>query len=406
MTKKDTKLESKSYLKYQNEELTFGIRPQKVSSFLLNYQKPIYLYDLNIIAERCGLMKSHLKNVKFFFAMKANAHEKVLKQIHAQGFGADVVSGGEVKRALEVGFSPEQIIFSGVGKTEKEILFAIEKNIYQINVESHPELERIISLCQKTKRRMNIVLRVNPNVSIKTHPYIATGLKENKFGIDYQQLDECLKLIKDHQNEVNFRGISLHLGSQMTDLEGFKEALVIQKELFANIKKDFPEISVFDFGGGLGIYYEESSLEKEEALLKQYAEILHSELSDRNCELQSEPGRWIVARSGILICEVQYIKKTKHKTFAVVDSGMNHLIRPTLYQAYHRILGLKKRTDSEQTYDVVGPICESSDFFGKDRKLPTDLKQGDYVVVADVGAYGMSMANTYNLQDLPEEKFI
>lgn len=406
MIKKEIKLESKSYLKYQNEELTFGIKSKEVSSFLLNYQKPFYLYDLSIISERCSLMKSNLKSVKFFYAMKANAHEKVLNQIRSEGFGVDVVSGGEVKRALEVGFSPDQIIFSGVGKTVKEILFAIEKNIYQINVESYPELERIIDLCKKTKHRMNIVLRVNPNVSIKTHPYIATGLKENKFGIDYQQLDECLKLIKDHQAEVNFRGISLHLGSQMTDLEGFKEAILIQKGLFLNIKKDFPEVSVFDFGGGLGIFYEESLLEKEETLLKQYADILHTELSDLNFELQSEPGRWIVARSGILVCEVQYIKKTKHKTFAVVDSGMNHLIRPTLYQAYHRIFGVRDPQGSEQVYDVVGPICESSDFFGKDRKLSSELKQGDYVVIADAGAYGMSMASTYNLQDMPDEKFI
>lgn len=388
-------------MEYINDELTFGPLKKSLSALCANYVRPIYVYDLDFIAQRYKAMSSALQSVRLFYAMKANSNVEVLQKLKDLGAGADVVSLGEIKRALECGFLPEDIVYSGVGKTVFEITEALKLGIYQINVESLPELVRIARLAKELKKTTKVALRLNPDVDIKTHPYIATGLKDNKFGMELSLIPELVQILKSAQGQVELVGVSLHLGSQMLEFSGYQEALVKLKKVYIDLKKEFPELKRFDFGGGLGIFYDRQDLATEERLLKEYAQITLETLKDLNCELQSEPGRWLVGHCGALLTQVQYVKKTSEKTFVIVDSGMNHLLRPALYEAHHNILPLAKRA-GETKVDIVGPICESADFFGKERYL-SSVEEGDFLVVADAGAYGYSMANIYNLQELPLE---
>lgn len=388
-------------MEYINNELCLGPMKKPLMPLVMNYMRPIYVYDLDFIAQRFQAMAKALKNVRLFYAMKANSNPGVLSKLKSLGAGADVVSLGEIKRALECGFQPQDIVYSGVGKTKFEISEALKLGIYQINVESLPELERIGKLAREMDKKAQVALRLNPDVDIKTHPYIATGLKDNKFGMELSLIPALTSCLKNYADSISLVGVSLHLGSQMLEFSGYEEALQKLKKVYLDLKKDFPELKKFDFGGGLGIFYDRVDLALEESLLQQYAKITLETLSDLNCELQSEPGRWLVAHCGALITQVQYIKETSAKTFVIVDAGMNHLIRPSLYEASHRIEPLLKGT-SAMVADVVGPICESSDFFAKDRSLTT-VKEGDFLAVMDSGAYGYSMASVYNLQELPLE---
>lgn len=388
-------------MEYINNELCLGPMKKPLMPLVMNYMRPIYVYDLDFIAQRFQAMAKALKNVRLFYAMKANSNPGVLSKLKSLGAGADVVSLGEIKRALECGFQPQDIVYSGVGKTKFEISEALKLGIYQINVESLPELERIGKLAREMGKKAQVALRLNPDVDIKTHPYIATGLKDNKFGMELSLTPALISCLKNYADSISLVGVSLHLGSQMLEFSGYEEALQKLKKVYLDLKKDFPELKKFDFGGGLGIFYDRVDLALEESLLQQYAKITLETLSDLNCELQSEPGRWLVAHCGALITQVQYIKETSAKTFVIVDAGMNHLIRPSLYEASHRIEPLLKGT-SAMVADVVGPICESSDFFAKDRSLTT-VKEGDFLAVMDSGAYGYSMASVYNLQELPLE---
>lgn len=388
-------------MEYINNELCLGPMKKPLSPLVANYMRPIYVYDLDFIAQRFEAMTRALKGVRLFYAMKANSNPGVLSKLKSLGAGADVVSLGEIKRALECGFQPQDIVYSGVGKTKFEISEALKLGIYQINVESLPELERIGTLAREMGKNAQVALRLNPDVDIKTHPYIATGLKDNKFGMELSLIPALTSCLKSYSDSISLVGVSLHLGSQMLEFSGYEEALQKLKKVYLDLQKDFPELKKFDFGGGLGIFYDRVDLELEESLLQQYAKITLETLDDLNCELQSEPGRWLVAHCGVLITQVQYIKETSAKTFVIVDAGMNHLIRPSLYEASHRIEPLRKGT-SAMVVDVVGPICESSDFFAKDRSLTT-VKEGDFLAVMDSGAYGYSMASVYNLQELPLE---
>lgn len=396
----------KHYLAYHQGELHFanslGLKPLK--RLLSAYQGPIYVYDLNLIADRALEMKKALNQVRLFFAVKANPHIEILKLFKKLGVGADVVSHGEIQRAIDAGFSPAEIVYSGVGKTKFELQKAIDLEIYQINVESIPELERIVLLAKQKNKKVSVAFRLNPNISIETHPYIATGLRDNKFGIELESFGEVLEICKANKDFLNIKGISLHLGSQMLDFAPLKDSISKLKKYFLQLHDLFPECRCFDVGGGLGIYYQKQDLFQESQLLNQYAGVVLAELEDLKktipeFEIQSEPGRWLVAHGGILISQVQYIKTTPYKNFVVLDTGMNHLMRPSLYEAYHEILTLNQEsaTDAKKDYDVVGPICESSDFLAKGRKY-SGIKQDDFVVIADCGAYGASMSNDYNLQ--------
>ncbi|WP_413578645.1 diaminopimelate decarboxylase [Bdellovibrio sp. HCB290] len=388
-------------MEYINNELHFGPDKKNLMSLCANYIRPIYVYDLDFVSSRFKQLAAALDGVRLYFAVKANPNPEVLQCLKNAGAGADVVSLGEIKRALESGFLPEDIVYSGVGKTRHEITEALKLGVLQINVESLPELERIGQIAQEMEKKASVALRLNPDVSIQTHPYIATGLRDNKFGMELNLIPELSKCLKKYATSLELVGVSLHLGSQMLEFSGYQEALMKLKTSYLNLKKEFPTLRRFDFGGGLGVVYEKSDLELETRLLQEYAGITKGVLADLNCELQSEPGRWLVAHAGVLLCQVQYVKKTSAKTFVIVDSGMNHLIRPSLYEAEHRILPLVKNSESI-VCDVVGPICESSDFFLKEYKMPV-VKEGDYVAILDSGAYGYSMASTYNLQELPLE---
>ncbi len=394
----------KEFLAYKNDQLVFfdGESEFPLSQIVQNYQRPVFFYSLNFIRSRATQLQTALRSTKLFFALKANSYPEIVKLFKNKNIGIDVVSGGEIGHAIKCGFTYNELVYSGVGKTKKELELAISNDIYQINVESLPELQRIGEIAARLNRKANVAFRINPDISIKTHPYIATGLKDNKFGIDTGQWSEVMSISKFHAKNLSVKVLSRHLGSQMMEFKSVKDSLAKLKPLFLELRAHFPECHRFDFGGGLGICYEKQDLEFEQTLLQEYARVIFSELDELksqvlDLELQSEPGRWLVAHGGVLIAQVQYVKKTPHKEFVILDSGMNHLLRPSLYEAYHGIHGLR-RSRIEKKYDVVGPICESSDFFGKDRVF-SEVKTDDFIVVRDCGAYGATMSSDYNIQE-------
>lgn len=388
-------------MEYINNELCLGPLKKPLLPLCANYMRPIYVYDLDFLSQRYQSMSNALRNVRLFYAIKANPNVEILKHLKKLGAGADVVSLGEIKRALEAGFSAQDIVYSGVGKTRHEISEALRLGISQINIESLPELERVGTLARSLGKKASVALRLNPDIDIKTHPYIATGLKDNKFGMELSLVPELKTCLKSYADVLDLVGVSLHLGSMMMEFSGYREALEKLKSVYRELQKDFATLKRFDFGGGLGIYYDRLDLELEESLLQDYAKITLETLGDLSCELQSEPGRWLVGHCGVLISQVQYIKETSAKKFIIVDAGMNHLIRPSLYEADHLIFPLVKK-DQTMKADVVGPICESADFFAKDRTL-MQVSEGEFIAVMDCGAYGFSMASIYNLQELPLE---
>ncbi len=396
-------------LHYRDQKLFWGPNVDLSQWSAQSRLAPVFIYNLNGIKERYQQMHSSWQQVhsnsKIYYAMKANSHPEILKLFKNLGSGMDVVSGGEIQRAISCGFTGNDIIFSGVGKSREEIKLAIEIGVRQINIESVPELTRISEAAKQLQKKVNIAIRVNPNIDIATHPYIATGLLENKFGLEFSSWPQIQEILQKNKF-LNLVGLSLHLGSQMQEFSGFKEALQITKKFFLEIKKQFPGLQVFDVGGGLGIFYEKQDHETEKLLLNKYTNTVKEELSDfladKNFEIQTEPGRWLVAHSGVMLTEIQYLKETSQKNFLIVNAGMNLLIRPSLYDAYHHIYPLVINGVHRQNYDVVGPICESADFFAKDRNLPI-CKEGDVLCIADVGAYGICMASEYNLQVKPIE---
>lgn len=387
------------------QELFFG--GKSLASLLKDYVRPCFVYDLDLLSDRFHAYQKALSRVSVHYALKANSHPSILRHLQSLGCGIDAVSGGEVLRALECGFHPSRIILSGVAKTVKEIELAIARGIHQINVESLPELQRIGIIAEKMQKKVAIALRLNPDIEIDTHKYISTGLLENKFGIELAVLPDLIAILRGNPWLV-CSGVSLHLGSQMMEFSGFREALKITKRVFKELRSEFSTCQRFDVGGGLGVIYENIELEREFSMLQEYAQVISEELVElqkEEVQLQSEPGRWLVAHAGILICQVQYIKVTSQRVFVITDSGMNHLIRPSLYEAYHWITPWLKRSGFTQVVDIVGPICESSDFFGRARAL-SRVQENDFLVIADCGAYGAAMSSEYNLQDRADEHIL
>ncbi|MGZ3797933.1 MAG: diaminopimelate decarboxylase [Pseudobdellovibrionaceae bacterium] len=394
---------TKLYLQYENQKLVLGPQKKALDSLTKKYERPIYVYDLDILRERFQLLQKALPGVQVYYAMKANSHPEVLRCLHELGSGADVVSGGEIRCASEAGFKPQQIIYSGVGKSHKEIRQSLTLQLAQINVESIAELRRIANIARELGQKASVVFRLNPDVDIETHPYIATGLHNNKFGMALTDLTELKEILYAHADFLDFRGVSLHLGSQMHNLSGFREALRLLRPVYEALQEEFSSVDTFDVGGGLGIFYETQELAAEEKLLADYAKIIFEELQGLKAKIQTEPGRWLVAHAGVLLTQVQYLKSTAKKNFLIVDTGMHHLLRPTLYGAHHRVWSLKEKNgEKKKKYDVVGPICESGDFIATDRDL-AEVDEGDFLVIGDVGAYGFVMRSNYNLQDPPEE---
>ncbi len=355
------------------------------------YQTPYYVYDFDHITKQYNELKEAFKARKSLlaYAVKANSNLSVIKHLAAQGAGADCVSIGEVKRALKVGIAPYKIIFSGVGKIDSEIKQALELNILMINVESEAELARVETIAKSLSLIARISIRVNPNIDPKTHPYISTGLHENKFGVD---LDTAKRMYIKCKNSESLDpvGIHCHIGSQLTQLEPIKESIEIVATLVKNLKAVNIDISFFDVGGGLGIVYDNETLINTQ----EYAQMILKELFGFDITVICEPGRFLVGNCGTFVTKVLYEKVNGDKRFVIVDGAMNDLIRPALYNAYHKIEVLDK---SEEVSDcnVVGPVCESGDFFAKNINLPK-TQHNDLLAISSAGAYCFTMSSNYN----------
>ena len=386
----------KSEIKYKGMKGNFPINKFQ------NLETPFYYYDVALLRETLNAAQSEANKYGFHihYAAKANANPKLLRIICDAGLGMDCVSGGEVGAAIKSGFPAGKVVFAGVGKTDAEINLALDNNIFCFNAESMPELEIINELAQAKGKIANVAIRVNPNVDAHTHSKITTGLSENKFGINLEMLPEVIELTKRLKN-LKFIGLHFHIGSQITDLSAFENLCVRINELQDELEKNLgitPEH--INVGGGLGINYEHPnhlSIPDFEAYFRVFNKNLRLRSGQQmHCEL----GRSIVAQCGTLISRVSYVKEGTVKKFAILDAGFTDLLRPAMYDSYHRIENLTSDEDCEQ-YDVVGPICESSDVFGTDRTL-NKTKRGDLMALRSAGAYGEVMASQYNLRALPK----
>ena len=359
---------------------------------------PFYLYNIEGLR---GWLQLFLKTLspplEVFYSMKANNNREVLKVFLEEGSGADVVSGGEARRALEARFPPEKIVFSGVGKTAEELKMAIEKGFLQINGESLEELKIIAREARRLGKKAPLGLRINPDVDFDSHPYIKTGLKGHKFGFEEEDLPAVLDFIRSRPKELSLKGLSMHIGSQIFDLEPFFRAARGLMALYGDLKKEGFPLEIMDLGGGFGVDYRSHGLSKEGRQLKSLKAGLKKTLKGFSGRVLSEPGRFLTARFGLLCARVIYIKKSPGRQFAILESGMSHFLRPALYGAVHRILPFSAPKGRREIYDVVGPVCETGDTFARGCALPP-LKAGDWLAIADTGAYGYVMANSYNLQ--------
>lgn len=356
------------------------------------YGTPYYVYDFDHITKQYQELKEAFKARKSLisYAVKANSNLSVVKHLGDQGAGADCVSIGEVKRALKTGIPKYKIIFSGVGKTDDEIKQALEFDILMINVESDAELDRVELMAKELGVEARISIRVNPNVDPKTHPYISTGLHENKFGVDIDTAKRMYIKAKKSDN-LDPIGIHCHIGSQLTELAPIKEAVNIVADLVRNIKAALDvELKFFDVGGGLGIVYDDEKLIDT----YEYAQTILDALFGLDITVVCEPGRFIVGNSGTFVTKVLYEKTNGSKRFVIVDGAMNDLLRPSLYDAYHKIEVLGK-VDNASDCNVVGPVCESGDFFAKNVELPK-TEHNDLMAIYSAGAYGFTMASNYN----------
>jgi diaminopimelate decarboxylase len=353
---------------------------------------PFYLYSRHTLTEHFRVFDSAFKTVPHItaYAVKANSNLAILRLLAREGSGADIVSGGELYRALKAGMDPRKIVFAGVGKSREEIREALKSKILLFNVESPQELALISEVAAEMKTRAPIALRVNPHIDPKTHPYIATGLKKAKFGISIKQAIEEFRTARSIKH-LDIIGIHSHIGSQLTQIQPFVEALERTLELAEEIQKMDLPLQYLNIGGGLGITYEDEEPPSPQDL----AQVLLPLLEGKGFTLILEPGRVLVGNAGILVTQVLYHKSGEEKQFVVVDAGMNDLIRPTLYEAYHEIRPVLRRSRPERVVDVVGPICESGDFLALDRPLPESLP-GELLAVMSAGAYGFSMASNYN----------
>ncbi len=372
---------------------------------LSGHKTPFYYYDVDLLKRTLSALtkESSRYNFHVHYAMKANSNPQLVKHIIDAGLGADCVSGNEVKRSVECGFSPDKIVFAGVGKSDDEIRYALEKNIFCFNCESVQELEVINEFAKKMNRRVNIAIRINPNVEAHTHKYITTGLEENKFGISFHEFPEVVEKIESLPN-LWLSGLHFHIGSQITDLTPFRNLCRRVNELYTWYTQKGFMLDHINVGGGLGINYKEpdkDAIPDFASFFKLFDEFLEKK---GRPEIHFELGRAIIGQCGNLISRVLYIKPGINTNFAILDAGMTELIRPALYQAYHKIENLsaisyKRSTLDTKRYDIVGPICESSDCFGKAVDLP-ETKRGDLMVIRTAGAYGEVMASCYNLRDL------
>ncbi len=333
------------------------------------------------------------------YAVKANSNLAILNLFARLGSGFDIVSGGELKRVLNAGGDPQKVVFSGVGKHPEEMRAALAAGIFCFNVESEAELLRLNQIAAEMNRLAPVSLRVNPDVDARTHPYISTGLKENKFGIPFDEAEK-LYLSAQQFSNIRFTGLDCHIGSQLTELNPFIEAAEKVLALLARLEAQGSRIEHLDLGGGLGIRYSSET----PPLARDYVTALCAKIGQRSQRILIEPGRALVGNSGLLLTRVEYLKHTPYRDFAIVDAAMNDLIRPALYDAYHEVLPVTVSEENAKMYQIVGPVCETGDFLGHDRRL--SLRQGDLLAVMSAGAYGMSMSSNYNTRPRAAEVMV
>ena len=361
---------------------------------------PFYLYSENLIKQNIKeyISQSNDKTL-FCYSVKANSNLSILKLIASEGMGFDVVSMGELYRVIKAGCDTKKVVYSGVGKTRAEIRYALENNILCFNVESEGELFVINDEASAMGTTANISIRVNPDVAVDSHPYISTGLKDNKFGITYKNaLTLYIKASK--LSSLNIIGIDFHIGSQITSILPFIDSIKSIKSLVSDLKKENINITHIDVGGGLGISYEGEDIVRKADYIKEITDSLR----DLNVNILFEPGRSVIGDCGLLVTQIQYIKESESKNFMIVDASMSELIRPPLYNAFHKITPILKRDKSHKKYDIVGPVCESADFLGKERSMNSEVY--DLLVIEDVGAYGFVLSSNYNTRPKPSEYII
>jgi len=377
---------------------------------------PLYVYSQHTIRDHFQKLDQAMAGVPHWicFAVKSNSNLAVLRTLARLGSGFDIVSGGELQRVIAAGGDPGRCAFAGVGKSESEIEFALRKGVYTFNAESEAELERINNIAARLKRIAPVAVRVNPNVSAGTHRKITTGTYENKFGIALERVEEVYTRASRLKN-LRLRGFQMHIGSQITEVTPFESAVRKVLPLVRRLK-DRHRLEFFSIGGGLGIIYKpalasgnlswwKSAAAKNILTPKSYAARLRPLLEPLKLRVLMEPGRFISGNAGVLITRVEYVKNTGRKHFLIVDAAMNDLIRPAMYDAYHEIVPLRRRGGATVHSDVVGPVCESGDFFSHDRPLPK-IKAGEYLALMSAGAYGFVMASNYNTRPLPAEVMV
>ena len=406
MTKKTkAKYQSPRPFAYRNRSLHCD--EVNLSTLAVEHGTPLYVYSGQQISHRFQLFESAFANRPhtICYAVKANSSLAILRLLAKQGAGFDIVSGGELERVRKAHrHALKKVVFSGVGKQAWEIDAALQADILQFNVESEDELQLLAARAEALGKRAHFALRVNPDVFAETHPYISTGLSEHKFGIDIK-VARTLYRKAAKSKWLDPSGVSVHIGSQIRKVDPFAAALARVASLIADLRKDGHNIRYVDAGGGLGIDYGPTNFHPDQQVEK-YAAALNKGLADENAHLLLEPGRFIVAQAGALLTRVLVVKKNGSKTFVITDAGMNDLIRPALYHAHHEIIPVKQPAGkSTITADIVGPVCESGDFFARDRVLPS-VKPGDLVVLLDAGAYGMTLTSNYNSRPRPAEVLI
>jgi diaminopimelate decarboxylase len=406
MNREGSQISSRPFA-YPNRRSPLYCDGVSVEALARKFGTPLYVYSANHIVGRLQLFKEAFETVPHLicYAVKANSSLGILHLMARRGAGFDIVSGGELERVLAVDRrAAERIVFSGIGKTAAEIDLALRAGILLFNVESEGELELLAERAAKGRRRPRIALRVNPDVFAETHPYISTGLREHKFGVDIQRARALYRKAGRHLEPA---GVSVHIGSQIRTAEPFGSAAARVARLIGELRRDGHAIRYMDAGGGLGIEYHSEEPFDAAAKVREYAAALLSAVAPAGgLTLLLEPGRFLVAQAGALVARVVYVKKNGAKTFVITDAAMNDLIRPALYQAYHEIVPVTAvRTARRMVADVVGPVCETGDFFARDRELPP-VRPGDLMALLDAGAYGMALASNYNSRPRPAEVLV
>lgn len=380
--------------KFKNSELY--CENVKIADIAKKVGTPCYIYSHNTLVDHFTKIQKAFAEVKpiICFAMKSNSNLAVLKTLADYGAGFDIVSMGELKKVLKIKADPQKIVFASVGKTEEEIIFAINTGILLFNVESQPELEEINRIAKKAKKKTQVALRINPDVAAATHDFITTGTLKNKFGIDLATARNILRNSRKYSN-IKINGLHIHIGSQIVTSEPFINAVKKVVEFLTELRSEGIKIEYLDIGGGMGIIYRDEQPQTAQV----FADAILPYLKQLNVKIIMEPGRFIVGNAGIFVTKMLYLKDNGFKKFMIVDGGMNDLIRPSLYHAYHEIVPVKVKPDSapKVKVDVVGPICESGDFFAKDRELPV-INRGELLAVMSAGAYGYVMSSNYNVR--------